>query len=544
MTYQVIARKWRPQQFDDVIGQQTITRTLQNAIRLGRVAHAYLFTGTRGVGKTSTARIMAKALNCHKGPTPTPCDACPSCLEIMQANSVDVLEIDAASNRGIGEIRELRENVQYAPSRDRYKIFIIDEVHMLTPEAFNALLKTLEEPPAHVVFILATTELYKIPHTILSRCQQFDFRIIPFKQIHSRLRMILDAENVRLSDQAVNFVVKAGGGSMRDAESALQKIISLGGEEVSDEDVAALLGVIRQDMLNRMMKAVMSQNRAAIITIIDELYDRGHDLQNFIRSFIEFVRQISVFKISQDKEHLTTLSAEDIQFLKETAQELSVEDLIRYYEMLVKADNELRWTPFIRFHTEMAFLRLASMPHLASLEEIISALRDIQDHPMPLAPEMPPAQPDHVVAGLPATSADQSRMLSAESAADSEKLGLFLKRIGSRLPPIQPFVSKVSWSLKGNRVRIVLTENSIYDKTFRLPSTQADLIKVYKELFGQEPEIDISTRKSPAPPDKTEIKKKNLEKQVQLEDLFRQDPIIRILTDKLSGRWTYKDQND
>jgi len=533
MTYQVIARKWRPKQFDDVIGQQTVTRTLKNAIQLGRVAHAYLFTGTRGVGKTSTARIMAKALNCHQGITPAPCDACPSCTEITAGNAVDVLEIDAASNRGIGEIRELRENVQYAPSRDRHKIFIIDEVHMLTPEAFNALLKTLEEPPSHVVFILATTELFKIPQTILSRCQQFDFRIIPFAEIRDRLQKILAAETVTLSPQAISFIVKASGGSMRDAESALQKIVSLGGDRISDEDVAALLGVIQQDMVNHMMQAVLTRDRAAIITLIDRLYNRGHDLQNFIRTFIEYIRHMTVYKIARDEDQLLTLSPEDVRVLKEAAEELTVEDLLRFYEMLLDADNELRWTPFPRFHVEMAFLRLAALTHLVSLEEIMGALADL-----PAArvdPEPAPAPPEPAPAAAPAERAD-----APPAVEDTEKVTLLLQKISRGSPPLRPLLDKVEWRIVGDQIRIEASENSLPDKKFREAETQAEIKAAYRDLFQKEPDVVVTAGKKVALPNRQELQRKLAAQQDELESLFLQDPVIRVLTEKITGRWTYK----
>jgi DNA polymerase-3 subunit gamma/tau len=544
MSYQVIARKWRPKQFDDVIGQQTITRTLKNAIQLGRVAHAYLFTGTRGVGKTSTARIMAKALNCHQGITPTPCDDCPSCTEIAAGNSVDVLEIDAASNRGIGEIRELRENVQYAPSRDRHKIFIIDEVHMLTTEAFNALLKTLEEPPPHVVFILATTELFKIPQTILSRCQQFDFRIIPFSEIRDRLMNILESEQVSLSAQAVGFIVKASGGSMRDAESALQKIVSLGGAQISDEDVAALLGVIQQDMLNRMMQAVLARDRGEIIGIIDQLYNRGHDLQNFIRAFIEFIRHMTVYKISRDEDLLLTLAPEDIRVLKEAAEDLTVEDLMRFYELLLSADNELRWTPFPRFHVEMAFLRLAALTHLVSLEEIIGALQDLPA-PRLTAPDTagPAAGPSPALPAPARPAAPEPASPPADAPADTEKVELLLKKISRISPPLRPLLDKVEWQISGDQIRIRAPENSLTDKKFREADTQAEIKAAYSELFQKEPDIVVTSGKKAAVPNRQEMQKKIATQQNQLESLFMQDPVIRVLTEKIAGRWIYKNED-
>lgn len=537
-SYQVIARKWRPQQFEEVVGQKTITRTLQNAIRLGRIAHAYLFTGTRGVGKTSTARILAKALNCHQGPTPNPCDACPSCLEIAQGNAIDVLEIDAASNRGIGEIRELRENVQYAPSRDRHKIFIIDEVHMLTTEAFNALLKTLEEPPAHVIFILATTELYKIPQTIVSRCQQFDFRIIPFDEIYERLRSILAEEGTRITDQSLRFVVKASGGSMRDAESALQKIVSLGGEGVSDEDVSALLGVVQQDFLNQTMRMILNQDHAGILDLIDRLYDRGHDLQNFLRAFMEFVRHVIVHKVTGSQQHLLFLSEEDIAVIREIAGQLTVEEFIRHYDLLLQADNQLRWTPFVRFHVEMAFLKLASLPKLASLEQILTAL---QEAPISVRPATPAAGPP-VAESAPKQPAPSAGPPS-EPNPDRDRIRIFRDAIGKQHAPLKAMLPHVEFHLSGRRLEIVVPENTFYERNFRHPNTQKQLEEIFIELFQTTPEITIRTKtRTPENHVRQEDTQRLREEQKRVEALFMEDRVARALIDKVSGKWIFKRQ--
>src|SRR2546425_6004513 len=296
MSYTVIARKWRPQNFEDVVGQRTITQTLQNAIRSKRVAHAFIFSGPRGVGKTTTARILARALNCHRGPTAEPCGECVSCIEIAAGNSLDVQEVDAASNRGIDDIRELRDNIKYRPARDRFKIFIIDEVHMLTNEAFNALLKTLEEPPEHVKFIMATTEPHKVPVTILSRCQHFEFKMIPYQQILERLRLIAQSEGIQISDYALRLICSASEGSMRDAQSALDQVLAFSGKEVRDEDVRALLGVIAEDLLNTVVDAVTERNRGVLLDQVHEVAAHGHDLRVFCRKLLEHFRHLVVIK--------------------------------------------------------------------------------------------------------------------------------------------------------------------------------------------------------------------------------------------------------
>ncbi len=300
MTYQVIARKWRPQTFDEVTGQEPITRTLRNAIEHGRLHHAYLFSGARGVGKTTTARLLAKALNCHKakGPTPTPCrtddpNACPSCSEITESRSIDVREIDAASYTGIDNVREtIIESLRKTNARDRYKIFIIDEIHMLSGSAFNALLKTLEEPPPGFVFIMATTERHKVPETILSRTQQFEFRTIATAKILDRLKLIAEVEKLSIPDDALREIARAGEGSMRDAQSALDQVISFAGPKIKKEDVEMALGVAGADILSRIIDGIAAAQPAEALAVIDEIVMRGHDLRNFCRDLLAHLRRI------------------------------------------------------------------------------------------------------------------------------------------------------------------------------------------------------------------------------------------------------------
>ena len=283
MSYLVLARKWRPQSFEEVVGQPHVVQTLTNAISAERIAHAYLLSGARGIGKTSVARIMAKALNCAQGPSPTPCNECESCEEITGSASLDVLEIDGASNRGINEIRELRENVKYAPARSPHKIFIIDEVHMLTPEAFNALLKTLEEPPAHVIFIFATTEPNRIPITILSRCQRFNFRRIASKEIIQRLEEIVEKEGIRISKNSIQLLTREAEGSMRDAQSLLDQAISFAGNEVRDEDVAEVLGVIDRRLLYDISLAIANHDSQRCLDFL-----LSNSITTSSRVFVEF----------------------------------------------------------------------------------------------------------------------------------------------------------------------------------------------------------------------------------------------------------------
>ncbi|HYR44897.1 MAG TPA: DNA polymerase III subunit gamma/tau, partial [Terriglobia bacterium] len=302
--YQVIARKFRPQVFEDVVGQKPIVQTLKNAIQMDRIGHAYLFSGPRGVGKTTTARILAKGLNCARGPTITPCNECASCQEISSGKSIDVFEIDAASNTGVDNIRELRESAKYAAARSRYKIFIIDEVHMLSTSAFNALLKILEEPPSHVVFIMATTERHKLPATILSRCQQFIFRMISPGEIQAHLRQIAVREGVKIDDRSLSYIVKASEGSMRDAQSLLDQIISFSGQEVVDEDVRDVLGFIPGEILARTLDALADRNSKALLEDVGIVVDQGLSLQQYVRELIGRIRDLLILKLGLEEKIL------------------------------------------------------------------------------------------------------------------------------------------------------------------------------------------------------------------------------------------------
>ncbi|MEW5979039.1 MAG: DNA polymerase III subunit gamma/tau [Acidobacteriota bacterium] len=376
MSYQVIARKWRPQTFDEVVGQSPATRTLKNAILHDRIAHAYLFAGSRGVGKTTTARILAKALNCVQGPTVNPCNQCDPCREITAGSAMDVLEIDAASNRGIDEIRELRENVRYAAARDRFKVFIIDEVHMLTTEAFNALLKTLEEPPPQVVFILATTELHKVPSTVLSRCQQFNFRAIAHQEILDRLLHITGQDQIRIEESALNAIVRAAEGSMRDAQSLLDQVISFCGREVSEDQVRDLLGLIPYQLLEDLTSAIAEADGRRVLRLVEELVESGRNLQHFLREFLTHLRNLLMVKIVGTDREVVPLPAAELNRLVEAANHFSEEDLTRFFSILSAAENELRWSSQPRFHLEIGLIKLVQAKRLVPLERVLAGLEE------------------------------------------------------------------------------------------------------------------------------------------------------------------------
>jgi len=312
MSYQVIARKWRPQTFEEVTGQEHITRTLRNALEHDRLHHAYLFSGARGVGKTTTARLLAKALNCHKSDKPNlyPCSTsdeaiCPSCLEISESRSIDVVEIDAASHTGIDDVREtIIEGINFNPARDRYRVFIIDEVHQLSKPAFNSLLKTLEEPPDNVVFIMATTELHKVPDTIRSRCQEFEFRTISVQKILDRLKMIAEADKIDISEDGLRELARSGDGSMRDAQSNFDQVISFTGDKISSDDVTLALGLAGIEILTRTIRAIAAGKSKDTLAVVEDLTARGHDFRNFSRDLLGLFRDLLVFKVSGENENL------------------------------------------------------------------------------------------------------------------------------------------------------------------------------------------------------------------------------------------------
>ncbi len=373
MKYQVIARKFRPQVFEDVVGQSPIVQTLRNAIDMDRIGHAYLFCGPRGVGKTTTARLLAKALNCLEGPTAEPCNKCPSCQEISTGHSIDVLEIDAASNTGVDSIRELRENARYAPSRDRNKIFIVDEVHMLSTSAFNALLKILEEPPPHVAFIMATTERHKLPTTIVSRCQQFVFRTIPPAEILEHLKKIAQREGIQIGEGALEYVVKAAEGSMRDAQSMLDQIIAFGGQEIDDDDVRDVLGFIPADILDRTTEALIARDSKSLLEVVEVVVNQGLNLQQFVREFLARIRDLLLAKLNITEKILA--APDERSRIVAQAGSFSEQDLVRFFDMLLRLENDLRWTSEPRFHLEVGCIKLAKVGQLRDIEEVIRELK-------------------------------------------------------------------------------------------------------------------------------------------------------------------------
>jgi DNA polymerase III subunit gamma/tau len=372
MTYQVIARKWRPQTFADLVGQTHVTETLQNAIRNNRVAHAYIFSGARGVGKTTAARILAKALNCVHGPTPDPCGICDSCKEIASGTSLDVIEIDAASNRGIDQIRELREMVRYAPAAARHKVVILDEAHMLTGEASNALLKTLEEPPDRVIFVMATTQPEDLEDTIRSRSQHFHFRALTFGEITSRLKFIADQEKLHIDDGALSVIARMAEGSMRDALSLLEQARAYCGDEIGDKEVRELLGVVPEDALQELVEAISENSADRALGLVHRFQREGRNLQHFCREAIRHIRNLLIARVCGADSELIAATPEQRPGIAKAAELFSEEDLTRYFQILLQTDDDVRRKMDPRVHLEMGLLRLVNAARLAPLEELLA----------------------------------------------------------------------------------------------------------------------------------------------------------------------------
>ena len=402
MDYQVSARKYRPGTFDDVIGQSHVVQTLMNSIATKRIAHAFLFSGTRGVGKTTVARILAKALNCEQGPTGTPCNTCANCQEITQGTSVDVVEIDGASNTSVDDVREIRENVKFTPFRGQYRVYIIDEVHMLSNSAFNALLKTLEEPPSHVVFIFATTEIHKIPATILSRCQHYNFRRISKAEIVQRLRHVADQDGLTIEDRSLMALARASEGSMRDGLSLLDRIIAFGGNTIRHEDLEALLGAVPQERVRAMVEAVIQQDSAKALQVIAALLDQGHDVRAYCADLVEYVRNMLVAAVVPSGPELRSLieaTEEDLTQLARDAERFTVEQLQELFRMYAAAEDSLRVSAHPRFALETAAVRATRLLRTAEVQPASSRLA--------VQPEKPAAD-RRIVTQTPAQTQDKA----------------------------------------------------------------------------------------------------------------------------------------
>jgi len=473
MSYKVIARKYRPQTFREIVGQEHITRTLANAIESNRVAHAYIFSGVRGVGKTTTARILAKALNCAKGPTAEPDNTCDSCREISAGTSLDVLEIDAASNRGIDQIRELREMVRYAPAASRNKVVILDEAHQLTDEASNALLKTLEEPPERVIFILATTRAEDLVETIKSRAQLFQFRSLSFKEIAGEIERITKAEDVKIEPGAVAVLARAAEGSLRDGLSLLEQAIAYSGDKITDAQVRELLGVVAESVLDDLVEAIAGQSAERALSLVHRLISNGQNLQHFCREAIRHFRNLLVARVCGADSDLVAVPADERPRLAGQAAKFSEEDLTRFFQILLATDDDLRRKPDPRLHLELGLLKLVNAQRLAPLEEVLAELRgEARENPRPARPA--PSAPQR---SSPAALSVSSSAVAGAGAATAARMAPESSSPPTRSAPPEKYSSPVPAATPVPLPPPRVVARAAEDTTSGLASAQLDAIK-------------------------------------------------------------------
>ncbi len=497
MAYQVLARKWRPQTFQEVVGQEHVTRTLVNAIKENRVAQAYLFSGPRGVGKTTVARIFAKAINCEHGIPGTPCNKCPSCVQITEGTSVDVMEIDGASNRRIEEIRELRENINYLPSATKYRIYIIDEIHMLTKEAFNALLKTLEEPPEHAKFIFATTESHKVPLTILSRCQRFDFKRIPASLIVEQLKKITKAEGIKATDSALFIIARQSEGSMRDAQSLLDQVISFAGEKIDEKDVVNALGILDSSVVFDTVKAIIEGSSERGLRIVDEIYNHGYDIKVFYHLLMEQFRNLMISIIDPD---ILDMPEEEKEETCNQANMLGMEKTQFILDLLINKEHELMFTYNPRLLMEAIIVRLCNLGELLAFNDLIKKLEQIEKKWYALPFETHASTKQELV---------EDREQNKEKGEKGEKGGAvhtdkkdwqgFLDFVASKNKPMYNVIK--GWELdgiSGKEIKII-PDNVDFSRSYFKDKQRHELLNKYcNEYFGMEltPRLIISKRKS------------------------------------------------
>jgi DNA polymerase-3 subunit gamma/tau len=495
MSYLVLARKYRPQTFEQVVGQDHVTQTLRNAINADRVAHALLFSGPRGVGKTSVARIMAKAMNCEDGPTPSLCNVCQSCKEITEGISLDVFEIDGASNRGINEIRELRESMKYMPSHSRFKIYIVDEVHMLTAEAFNALLKTLEEPPSHVLFFFATTEAHKIPITMLSRCQRHNFKRIGLEDIVQSLKRICQQMSFSIGDNSLVLLAREAGGSMRDALSLLDQVMAYSGGQVSEAQVLESLGAIDRRVLFDLTSALLDGNVAETLNLLEEVYDHGHDLKRLYAQVLEHLRHLMVVKLGEGASALVDVSAEEATLMKQQVEHLSLESINQVFTTLFEAEGGVRRSAQPRLALEALFIKLAQFEHILSFDQIISKLdlmakRIEKGHGLPEKREVF-EQPKQEALGV-AEKEDPPYVKTRHSEDLTQTWQQLLSVFKERHPFLTPSLERaVLTRVAGDSLEITVHGNSFYTSRLRDEKGMAAIREICREFFKEEMSIKI-----------------------------------------------------
>ena len=590
MSYQVIARKWRPQRFSEVVGQQHVTATLENAIKHNRVAHAYIFSGARGVGKTTTARILAKALNCAKGPTVEPCNECDSCREIAAGTSLDVIEVDAASNRGIDQIRELREMVRYAPASSRYKVVILDEAHMLTDEASNALLKTLEEPPDKVIFVLATTQPEDLLETIRSRAQHFHFRALTFSEIVGALERIAQKEGLSIDSGALAVLARAAEGSLRDALSLLEQARAYCGATITDPQVRELLGVVPEELLDQLVEAVQARSAERVLALVHTFLAEGRNLQHFCREAIRHFRNLLIARVCGADSDLIAAPPDQRLRLARAAEAFTEEDLTRYFQILLVTDDDLRRKPDPRLHLEMGLLRLVNAARLAPLEELLAELNSDAGAKRPASPAPSRGAKAAAAAGAaapqpsfpgraaatpaPVPTADVAAPHPAAPAAKMETApvdsapartetsarvpvpasppsivaaaaGAFsgleeaqVQAIKAAILSQQKFLGELvehvtRWELEGSEMRLIFpTESRALAEMLQARDPMEKLRTISSQVVGQPLRVCVRLEAVPA----MGVAGKAMRSSPELRARFEEDPIVRAMLERFGGR--------
>ncbi len=544
MSYQVLARKYRPQTFEEVVGQAPIVTTLQNAVAQKRIHHAYLFSGLRGVGKTTVARLMAKALNCAQGPTPRPCNACPSCGEVAASRALDVLEIDGASNRGIDAIRELRETVRYAPARDRYKVYIIDEVHMLTTEAWNALLKTLEEPPEHVVFLFATTDFRKIPLTILSRCQHFEFKKIAHAEMLAHLRKVAEGEKVSIPASVLDLVSRMADGSLRDAQSALDQVIAFSGPTVTDEQARTILGVIDRDLITGFFDGVRARDCSRLVAIVETVFERGYQPVLFLEDLMAHGRDLLLARVVPDPARYLSGDPEEAKALAAQAAGFSEDDLLRLLELLTREEFRLKNSAHPRFLLEALAIKLARLADLLPLEELIATLEGPGRDPSSVAPGPGPARraaPPPARDPAPARDPVEGRPATARPVPASPEQAVveaILKRVHEERGALGAFLEQASWlEIVEGALEIAFNEkHGFFREKVEARESLDYLRRVAREVAGRELRVTVVAA-APAALDTRGVSAAEAEesrKRRLREEAMRQ-PVVQTLLDAFGG---------
>lgn len=530
MVYIVLARKWRPKTFEEVVGQEHITKTLEGAIKQNRVSHAYLFTGPRGIGKTTTARLLAKALNCEKGPTPVPCNKCTNCEEIAIGSSLDVLEIDGASNRGIDEVRDLREKVKFAPANSRHKVYIIDEVHMLTTEAFNALLKTLEEPPPHVIFILATTAPFKLPLTILSRCQRFDFRRIKSKDIAKKLAEIVKDEGLEIEEDILFQIAQASEGSMRDGISVLDQLISLGGKKVTQEDLQAILGIVPQKTFFELTKALVENNTKEALNILAQIINQGYDLSHFATDLLEHFRNLLMLKINEE---VVDLSKDLRERLKEFKEKFDQDRLLRMVEIVSQAREEMKRSERARLILEMAVVKLTKLEPTVSVDEILRKIESIEER-LGITPAQEELPIEEVSEEESPAEKKKNEVSYLELGGIKDAWGEVIREIKKDSAVTGAFLMEGEpIALKNDLLTIGFNEDFKFHKEQIEEKENKELIqKALNKVFGKEFTIECRLTNTPREKPEAVAQKETV---MSEEEFIEEEPVVKEVLDIFGG---------